>query len=51
MNTFIETLKCRECGNNPTAWTKQLSPLCKEHGDTIIVVKKYLDGRETIYTK
>ena len=46
MNTFIDTLKCSKCGNNPTAWTKQLKPLCKEHGDTIRVLRECLDGNK-----
>lgn len=51
MNTYIDSSKCKKCGNNPTAWTKRLKPLCKEHGDTIVVVRRYLDGSKKEITE
>lgn len=51
MNTFIESLKCKKCGNNPNVLSMKLRPLCKEHGDTIVVVRRYLAGSKKGVTK
>lgn len=50
MYPYIEVLECTVCKRTPDKWIKsgnlKLLPLCDTHGETIVYVKKYLDGRD-----
>ena len=51
MYPYVEVLECTVCKRTPDKWIikkggSKILPLCATHGETIIDVKKYLDGRD-----
>lgn len=51
MYPYIEVLECTVCKRTPDKWIikkegSKILPTCATHGETIIDVKKYLDGRK-----
>ena len=51
MYPCIETLECKMCKRTPDKWRikkegSKILALCSKHGETIVHVKEYLDGRK-----